>query len=174
MHKIAELDNLYIGETLWVIGRGPSLERLTALDIGQGPVIAINQAISKVEDLNLENPLYSMQKDRFFLHPQHAVVLAHARESALNHREEIERAGAYVFDCPDDFGYPWDIPSVVVCIGLALRWACAQVVYLCCDAVTDKDIRAYGEQPAYPSNYLLHGPLVMRYSRLMPVEYKRI
>lgn len=173
MRNISELDNRYPGQTMWVIGRGPSLARLSAADIGAGPVIAINQAISRVEELPIKNPLYSMQKDRFFTRPKRAVVLAHAAESAKTQRTEMDIAGAYVFDCEADFGCPWNVPSVVACAGLALRWGCVRVVYLCCDAVTDRDTRAYGDQPTFPANYLAHGPMVQRYSWL-PVEYKRI
>lgn len=55
--------NIYKGQTVWIIGKGPSLQYLTKKDIGLGPVITINQAIIKVEEFDLPNPIYSMQKD---------------------------------------------------------------------------------------------------------------
>jgi hypothetical protein len=61
----------------------------------------------------------------------------------------------------------------VACLGLAELWGCERVVFLCCDATTDGDTRAYGQPPTYPANYLMHGALVQRYARL-PVEYKRL
>ena len=170
MRPITELDSKYLGETLWVIGRGPSLARLTAADIGPGPVVAINQAINQVEQLAIKNPLYSMQKDRYFGRPARSLVLLHARESAIGAPENM---GNFVFDCEQDFGFPWNVPSVVVCAGLARRWGCSRVVYLCCDAATHGDTGAYGDQPTYPANYLVHAPMVRRYARL-PVEYKRL
>ena len=175
LRPITELDNQYPDQPMWVIGRGISLEKLTVCHLGLGPIVAINQAVEKVEDLGMwiTNPLYSMQKDRYFFKPRHAAILAHAAESAKESPLDLEQAGAYVFDCEVDFGYPWNVPSVVACAGLALRWGCSRVIYLCCDAVTDRDTRAYGEQPTYPVNYLFHGPLVQRYARL-PVEWKRI
>ncbi|MCK4819049.1 hypothetical protein KA005_24965 [bacterium] len=55
--------NLYKGETMWIIGKGPSLQYLTKEDIGSGPIIAINESIIKIEELDLPNPVFSMQKD---------------------------------------------------------------------------------------------------------------
>jgi len=47
----------------WIIGKGKSLEKLKHEDIGEGIIIALNQAIIKIEELDLSNPTYSMQKD---------------------------------------------------------------------------------------------------------------
>lgn len=166
MRPIIDLDYQYAGQTLWVIGRGPSLARLSARHIGPGPVVAINQAIERVEKLGLCNPVYSMQKDQVFVECK-APIIAHALESAKG-----REFGAYAFDCTVDYGLPWDVPSVVVCAAMARRWGCAEVVYLCCDAAFG-NTEAYGAPATYPRNYLLHAPMVQRYARL-PVEWKRI
>ncbi len=173
MRRITELDNRYPGETLWAIGRGPSLEHLRAGDIGPGPVVAINQAIGPVEALPLPNPLFSMQKDVFFGAPSRAAILAHEREAVQRSRAELEAADAYTFDCETDFGLPWHVPSVVVCAALARWMGCARVVYLCCDAVTDGITTAFGQPATEPQAYLMHGPLVRRYARL-PIEWKQV
>lgn len=55
--------NLYKGEIMWIVGKGPSLQYLTKKDIGEGPIIAINESIIKIEGLDLPNPVFSMQKD---------------------------------------------------------------------------------------------------------------
>lgn len=173
MRRITELDNQYQGETMWVIGRGPSLEWLRSEHIGAGPVIAINQAIRIVEDLGLPNPLYSMQKDQFFFPPRFAAILAHEQESVRRARLDLEKATTYIFDNPGDFGIEWNMPSVVSCAGLAYRMGCAKVIYLCCDASTHGDTGAFGQPPTEPQGYLFHRPMVARYTRL-PVEWQRI
>lgn len=173
MRRIAELDNAYPGETCWVIGRGPSLEWLRKDHVGAGPVVAINQAITRVEELGLSNPLYSMQKDQYFFPPHYAPVLAHEHESARRRREDLEAINAYAFDNVEDFGLEWNLPSVVSCAALAYRMGCAKVVYLCCDAATHGDTGAYGQPPTEPQGYLMHGLLVKRWARL-PVEWQRI
>jgi len=55
--------DIYKGQTMWIVGKGPSLQYLTKKDIGSGPVITINEAIIKIEEIGLSNPVYSMQKD---------------------------------------------------------------------------------------------------------------
>lgn len=58
-----DFKDLYKGQTIWIVGKGPSLQYLKKRDIGPGPVITINEALIKVEELDLPNPIYSMQKD---------------------------------------------------------------------------------------------------------------
>ena len=60
---MTDFKDLHKGQTLWIVGKGPSLQYLTKEDIRPGPVITINHAIIKVEELGLPNPIYSMQKD---------------------------------------------------------------------------------------------------------------
>ena len=60
---IEEFRDIYKDHTIWVVGKGPSLQYLTSAHIGSGPVITINEALIKIEELDLPNPIYSMQKD---------------------------------------------------------------------------------------------------------------
>ena len=158
---------------MWIIGRGISLAHLSKDHIGAGPVIAINQAIEQIECLDLPNPIYSMQKDHYFLRPAVASILAHKHESAKDSWMELEQANAYIFDNPVDFGLPWNMPSVVTCAALAHRMGCELIYYLCCDSVTDGITEAYGAPATEPQSYLSHGALVRQYARL-PVEWIRI
>ena len=63
LRSVEELKDRYKGMTAWIVGKGPSLQYLKKEDIGAGPVITINSAITAVESLGFENPLFSMQKD---------------------------------------------------------------------------------------------------------------
>ena len=175
MRLIRELDQRYPGQTLWSVGRGPSLANLKAKHFGEGPVIAINQAIEVVEALNLPNPVYSMQKDVFFFRTK-SPILAHAWESYKKSKAQLDSLDAYVFDNERDFGARWCMPSVVSCAGLAIRMGCKDVVYLCCDASTDRITNTYGTPPTDPSGYLGHRPAVTDYIRHfhVPVEWRRI
>jgi hypothetical protein len=56
-------ENKYIGKDIYIIGKGPSLHNLKKEMIGPGIVITLNDAIQKIEELGLPNPVYSMQKD---------------------------------------------------------------------------------------------------------------
>jgi len=57
------LKNKYKNQTVWIIGKGPSIQYLKKENIGNGPIIALNDAIKIIEKLDLSNDLYSLQKD---------------------------------------------------------------------------------------------------------------
>jgi hypothetical protein len=63
MRNITKLASRYEGETCSIVGTGPSLLTFAREDFEPGPVIAINDAAPYVEDLEITNPLFSMQKD---------------------------------------------------------------------------------------------------------------
>jgi len=60
---IGEFKDIFKGKTVWIVGKGPSLQYLTKKDISRGPIITINEAIIKIEEMGLSNPVYSMWKD---------------------------------------------------------------------------------------------------------------
>lgn len=154
-----------------MIGRGPSLARLQTEQL-EGVVMAINGAIEKVESLQPDNPLYSLQKDKLFVYPKKATLLLHELES-LKLIDDVDYEPVYSFNAPRDFAVEWNLPSVVIAEKLGIWFGCQKVVYLCCDAVTDGIIEAYGAPPTKPNDYLLHGGLV-RNNAVLPVEWKRI
>ena len=171
MNTISGLTGIHKGETLTVIGRGPSLARLQPEHL-DGAVMAINHAIEQVESLQSSNSLYSLQKDHLYMLPVRATLLLHELE-ALKEIDNVDYEPAYSFNAEQDFNIRWDIPSVVIAEKFANWFGCEKVVYLCCDAVTDGDIGAYGVQPTKPLDYLQHGRLVKENASL-PVEWKRI
>jgi hypothetical protein len=171
MKTISGLAGIHRGEVLTAIGRGPSLARLQPEHL-DGVVMAINQAIVKVEEIQPDNPLYSLQKDHLYTKPVRATLLLHELE-ALKEVENVDYEPAYSFDAERDFDIRWDIPSVVIAEKLANWFGCTSVVYLCCDAVTDGITDAYGAPATKPRDYLAHGPLVKQHATL-PVTWKRI
>lgn len=174
MNRMSGLDGKFPGETAWVIGRGLSLGLLTAAHIGPGPVIAINQAITQVESLGLSNPLFSLQKDRLFLIPENAILVLHSRESEKESGNFVlDENKSLSFDAERDYGLPWDTPSVAVAAAMAKCWGCGRVVYLCCDAMTHGETRAFGAPATFPENYLLHSRIVIDTASI-PVEWRRV
>lgn len=147
------LMNKYVGETAWIVGKGPSLRDLRAEHFGDGPVITMNESILIVQDLGLSNPLYSMQKD------------------GCSPLREVERCGGMcqmkfpmVYPNPDvtvilqDPGFSenclpkherrlWVDPirelgllaatemSVLMCIQIVRVMACAKINFVCCDSL---------------------------------------
>lgn len=52
----------------YIVGKGPSLDHLTAEDFPnkEAPILAINEAIIKLNELELENPIYLIAQDGHF------------------------------------------------------------------------------------------------------------
>ncbi len=72
--------NIHEGHTAYIVGKGPHLDKLEEirdkLDSPGVIVMALNEAIHKVESLNLTNPTYVIQQDSELTSecvPQHSV-----------------------------------------------------------------------------------------------------
>lgn len=65
MSRINDLADRYAGMPGYIVGKGPSLEHLRSFHFKMelSPVIVLNDAIIKVQSLDLPNDIYSLQKD---------------------------------------------------------------------------------------------------------------
>lgn len=65
MTSILSLQDRYRGKPAYIVGKGPSLQHLSARDFPDvdAPVLVINEALLVVQELGIENPVLSMQKD---------------------------------------------------------------------------------------------------------------
>ena len=149
----------YKGQTVWIIGTGPSLKHLKREGIGEGIVIAINQAIEKIPDL--PNNVFSMQKDggawkthpydyHGFLDPacdyapdccgdkcggitrpkKGITLLVHQHESLYCFPDHQPR---YIFDWKD-LGLPRNLFSFACAIKIAQMMGCMKFKFVCFDA----------------------------------------
>ena len=62
---VKDFRDMYKGKPAYIIGKGPSLDKLKAhhfLDT-TAPVITINESIHKVEEFDIKNPIYAVQQD---------------------------------------------------------------------------------------------------------------
>ncbi len=147
LQSIGNLKGRHPGETAWIVGKGPSIAYLLPGHFGKGPVIALNEAILRVEDLNLPNPIYSMQKDgaltdgrETWVEPKGATLLVHKWESARFLREYKPR---FIFDAPKDFDLPVHSFSAACAIETAKLMGCSKVVFVCFDATVNGDYRTW-------------------------------
>ena len=60
---ITDLRNRYYGQTAWIVGRGPSLLKVTKEHFGVGPVIALNESIQNIGSLGLPNKLFNIWRN---------------------------------------------------------------------------------------------------------------
>jgi hypothetical protein len=149
--SIQKLKGVHKGETVWIIGKGPSLAYLKKSDIGNGPIITLNQALIKIEEIEFENKIYSMQKDGCAtcakcpnescesckIIPKKAALIVHKYESGLLFMDYEPR---YVFDCKKDFGlHPYTF-SAIVAIIIGIMMGCSRFVFVSFDACTNGSI----------------------------------
>ena len=169
---IETLAGAYSGLVAWIVGSGPSLAWLGREDIGPGPVIAINFAIQKLEELRMPPPVYSMQKDAWFCETEYP-VLSHSHESGK------EGWGAYVFDNVA-FGLAWNKPSLLSALSIAKLWGCARVIGLCFDSITRGDLNSYEDGKVITKScrgqYPIIGAWAKEWARVigMPVEWRMV
>ena len=134
------LRHKHSGETCWIVGKGPSLRYLRAEHFGAGPVIALNDALALVQNLGLDNRIYSLQQDGV---PQHMVepradvwlilqdTAGYSRDWFPNHPIRI------LVDPIKDLGFDHiQVLAVRMAIAIAKQMECSFVKMLCCDSLT--------------------------------------
>jgi hypothetical protein len=132
------LRGIHTGQTATVVGRGPSLLRLTSADFGSGPVIALNHSLIQIRNLGLTNPLYSMQKDGCLVPPMdpETVILA----AAQSKRCWPNYPKRYVIDVTK-LGMTVSAMSTTFAVAMAHIMGCSRVRMLACDGYTVGDFR---------------------------------
>lgn len=154
--------NVHIAAPVWIIGTGPSLNNLKRSDIGKGVVITLNRAIEKIEDLEVNNIVYSMQKDGSspeFINccpyktcdkcpydlptPKRAVLLVHELESKECKPDYWPRL---VFN-NNDFDLEWNAFSALSAIKIAQHLGCNKFNFVSFDACVNNDSKtAFGTE----------------------------
>lgn len=163
-----DFKDIFKGQTVWIIGKGPSLQYLTKEDIGPGPVIAINTSIIKIEELDLSNPIYAMMKDGgdrrrnwrqgklippdcdhtpncgdecgTIIKPKRgATLLVHRHESLYCFPDYSPR---YVFDWKE-LGLRNNRFSLVIAIKIGILMGCEKFHFVSCDVHVTGSIESY-------------------------------
>lgn len=155
-----DLRNRYHGQTAWIVGKGPSLEYLTAAHFGDGVVIALNQAIRVVEDLELTNEIYSLQKDGcgitgpheacqqrdgfdWMIRPRSAILIVQDTDGYSKHC--LADYAPKVFINPiRDLGFQYkQTMAIRMAVALAKRMGCRRVMLLCCDSLVNGNLDTF-------------------------------
>lgn len=85
---LTNLKNIHNGQPIYIVGKGGSLNNINQNQIAKnGVIITLNEAITKIESLNLPNKIYSLQKD-IYTTPvkQTTTLLLHTHESIPLHQ----------------------------------------------------------------------------------------
>lgn len=182
----------HAGQTAWIIGKGPSLLRLTPEMIGDGPVITLNEAIRWVRPLKLPNPVYVFQKDGCVSHGPTTYVPeppGHVCQAFIIRPEPPEVALFSLHESPncladyrprivvdvESFGLPWYTPSAPTAVKIAQSWGCSGVVLVANDAYAVGDFSSVtGARPGDPetAGYRQAGELADRLAHEAGMEIR--
>jgi len=170
---INQLKNKHQNQTCQIIGKGPSLKYLTEQHIDDGPIITINDAIISVQELNMLNKVYSLQKDGgikrrgktagtltadcdyrgqcgnhcgAMVRPKHAGLILHQHESRYCFEDYPER---YVFSL-QELDLKHNENSITCALMLAKYMGCDKVRLLCCDVHANGNMRRLKDGKNYP------------------------
>lgn len=154
------------GQHVWIVGKGPSLDYLTKRHFGEGPVVALNEAIHKVESLNLDNVTFALQQDaglRATCRPKYSTLFVST--AAMNFYAD------YNFMIPfknADLDLEPSGLSVSAALRITKRLGATGVTLLCFDGAMGEDMKyascvGYGsEAGGPPSRFLTHKAIIER------------
>jgi hypothetical protein len=140
---ISILKNRYPNQVAHIIGKGLSIAVLSRNDINDGPVIALNDSILFVENLNLNNDVYSMQKDGCGIKEPHKICnpILHVPKKAALIMHELESSECmvdyeprYIFNNNIDFRLTQDAFSAMSAFYIARLMGCNKIIFLCFDS----------------------------------------
>lgn len=159
------LKNIHHGSIISIIGKGPSLQYLAPEHLQSNPVIALYEAIIPVELMQLNNPIYSLQKDDVLTVPKRATLLLHEHES----KNCLPNFNPRIVFNNDQFGIPWNAFSQITAVKIAQWMGANRIQFICFDSFTtgsnatyvpgkgiiDKDHDNYPKQKVKIADFLL-------------------
>lgn len=143
-----ELLPFFKGREVVLIGKGPSLDKITEADFDNpdATVICINESIHKVASLAITNPIFAMQQDSA-LHnkctPARGALIVSSQ--AANHYDEFEPKYIYA---PFHLTASPNTLTVCCAIRMALQLKAARFVLACFDSCVTRDC-GYAEVIGY-------------------------
>ncbi len=170
----------FAGQTVTLVGRGPSLANLTREHLGAGPVLALNMAWRAVERVGTRGPVFVLYKDGCLTEqadrecpcgvpgpyldglPEHYTLLLSRENSsgclAAHHRREV-------IDLREWWMLPTEM-SVLVALRVAQTWGAARVRMVSFDSLTTGDThtwsKAKGENAHAAASYAYVEPFVRK------------
>jgi hypothetical protein len=157
--SLDRLRGLYPGKPAYIVGKAPSLAHLREEHFihADSPVIVLNDAILKVQEIRISNPIYSLQKDGcgFRSYDDRCVPDCGDRPHMVYpNREEITliQQREYSPNCLPSHGNKIWIESmqsqlnllppemaIIMAIEISFIMGCSSVRLLCCDSLDDPD-----------------------------------
>lgn len=174
--RIDKLRSKFAGKHCYIVGKGPSLDFLNEKYFEPNcPIITINEAIHKVESLNIPNQIFMMQQDLWLketCRPKRATVVLFYRIRGLY--KDIE--DRYIFMAPE-VGAPIACLTASYAICMVRKFKCSKITMVSFDACVNQKTtyaRCIGTEPTSagdPMRFLKHKKAFELYLQDTPVEW---
>jgi hypothetical protein len=174
-HRIDELHPVFMGKVCHIVGKGPSLDHLRSEHFHSGPVIALNEAIHAVEELQLKNATHALQQDaklRATCLPKRSPIFVETK--AANYYGNVENA--YLFQNAA-LGLNPSSLSVTAAILIAKTLGATSFRLLCFDACVNQKT-TYAKRIGYkstwggsPERFHKHRSKILRRAKPLDVEW---
>ncbi len=175
--RLSDLADTFKHKPCYIIGKGPSLDGLTANHFQEDvPIVCINESIHKIEELGLSNPTFCMQQDmslKATCKPKHAKLLV--AYGARNHYADF--SNKIVFHM-EEFGVISDLTAIVA-MKMVQKFGCSRLWMYGFDSCTSNSTQ-YADCIGHPSTmggdvkrFLLHKDKILC-SAFVPIEFKEV
>jgi len=158
--------NIFQGKGCYIVGKGPSLDNLNASYFPEDwPIIAINEAIYKVEGL-VNNRLFCMHLDRFKITTDAHPITIYEHYTAF---EDLSKA--YLFS---RYSIKGSFLSALYAIQICKKFKTSEFNMLCFDAAVNKKLtyakctNAKAEQGGKVTRFLKHAKQIRESLRFVP------
>ena len=183
---IEAVRDTFEGRVVYLVGKGPSLDLLSEDDFAahpESPIIACNEAVFAVEELNILNPVFGIQQDKTLgetCRPnlKSTRVLLSTHNSSLYSDLDKERKIIYV---PEQLGAHEASISALLGVKVAEQLGAKEFRLLAFDACSDKKNNQYASRIGYSATrggtvkrFLAHKDLLLQAAGRVPVYFCRI
>jgi len=165
--ELSDYEDKHVDTKAWIIGKGPSLDFLKKDDLDGGVVICVNDSIKKINELEVDQPVYVIQQD--------SNLREECRPTNTDHILIVNRGskGWYadyrnrVPITPQALGVNHAGPTVILAIVIAKFLGCKEICFVSFDAATDlncdyaKIIGHLSTEGGNPNRFLGHKKIIL-------------
>lgn len=177
-HRMDDFAPVFNERPVYIVGKGPSLDHVTKENFAEhpeSPVIALNEAIFKIESLNLPNPTFALQQDAKLRNkclPHCSPIFVSSK--AANYYAQEERA--YLFE-NKRLGLSPSALSVSAAMVISRYLGSNKYIMVCFDSCVNKEL-TYAKCIGYdstwggsPNRFLGHRRRIERRADGLPLEW---
>lgn len=176
---LASLQPIFVGKRCYIVGKGPSLDRIKKKDFPDtnAPIIALNESVLEVEKLDIPNPIFGLQQDsklRDTCYPETAGIFV--SQKSVPFYEGKPRV--YAFSSLT-YGLAINSLSVLAAMAIARSFGVKGFYFVCFDAATSNGkVLDYAKSVPYdatwggdPKRFKTHRARIMHAARGLVVGW---